>query len=117
MFDELVVPTVTAQADKRNIDKSRSKPLKYPKPIQAAHDNGAGTIPKGRKPVFVVEDATRLKFPFIRHQPAVLMDYRNVVDIVSAMVKKSIGLGWTAIRMKSCLVHLKRRYPTILRNQ
>ena len=59
LFDELVVPTVTAQADKRNIDKSRSKPLRYPKPIQAAHENGVGAIPKGRKTVFVVEDAIR----------------------------------------------------------
>lgn len=82
LFDDLVVPTVTAQTDKRNIEKSRSKPLRYPKTIQAAHDNGGGAIPKGRKPLFVVEDAIRLKFPFIRHQPASLMDYRNIVDII-----------------------------------
>lgn len=94
LFDELVVPTVTEQADELNIDKSRSKPLRYPKPIQAAHDNGAGTIiPKGRKPVFVVEDAIRLKYPFIRHQPAVLMDYRNIVDIVVRDGKKEYWFG------------------------
>ena len=37
---------------------------------------------KGHKPVFVVDDDIRKKYPFIRHQPAVLMDYRNIVDVI-----------------------------------
>ena len=93
LFEDLGLPSVITQTDKRNVDKSKSKPLRYPKPIQTAHDNGAGAIPKGRKPVFVVEDSIRLKFPFIRHQPAVLMDYRNIVDIVVGDGKKEYWFG------------------------
>lgn len=40
------------------------------------------SIPIGRKPIFVVDEAIRNKYPFIRHQPASLMDYRNIVDII-----------------------------------
>ena len=30
----------------------------------------------------MVDDDIRKKYPFIRHQPAVLMDYRNIVDVI-----------------------------------
>ena len=37
---------------------------------------------KTHKPMFVVDDDIQKKYPFIRHQPAVLIDYRNIVDVI-----------------------------------
>ena len=83
LFDDFVDAAAKPQTNKKQqTDKSENKSVgvSLKKKIKESKHNAM--VPKGRKPIFVVDDMIRSKYPFIRHQPAVLMDYRNIVDVV-----------------------------------
>lgn len=87
LFEDMTASPVIPQKTTKN------KPHTSPNINNTAHKPGGDRVPKGRKPVFVVDETIRLKYPFIRHQPAVLMDYRNVVDIIVRDGNNEFWLG------------------------
>lgn len=82
LFDDFVQESVDSRTDTARRTDKGSKPGTLPEKKKARQRNGGEMMPKGRKPVFLVDEIVRVKYPFIRHQPAVLADYRNIVDIV-----------------------------------
>lgn len=117
LFDDFVKPSVISQADRpRAKDMSKHKPGTATKTLKTVRYTATEMLTKGRKPVFIVDETIRQKYPFIRHQPAVLMDYRNIVDVVIRENDKEYWIGIDRHKNEVLPGSFKKKIPEHLKD-